>query len=292
MLDYKVIARAFCERELKPRIDNRGLNAGLNNKKRIQLFYAGPSKDTKVKLYGEKRKIKLNWELAAKLARRLNAGRIDDTETFAYLRSDAFNTDFNRLPGVNKLGDKEREAAIQQIWYFASARFACTDFEEAATLACGAGAKSSFRKREMRNMLKGKHLKIVNKRPVGLFRDFEKLGGKELFRLESITILLMLRDHAQKTGTKTAWAEYKRQRKFHLEFTHEFAAAFRKLPIRMQASIRQKRKEILAKYNPQPSSSVAINLAITALKVVQGAGGPYVPATVMPSTRSVGALNP
>lgn len=186
----------------------------------------------------------MNWRAAAAEACRLNAYRIDDTPIFSYLMSDDFEPEFTSAVGITKAQYRD---AKKHVWDYVSDKFSHTDFEEAATLVCGAGEDSSFVMKEMYGQLDGDHLKILNKRTANLFRDFKSLGKDEVQRLMSMTYLLELRAYAQ--THKGAKDIYKRQRTYFLEWRRGKKAEFKAKPKDVRLKFRQARGEILARYN-------------------------------------------
>ncbi|MDE1900260.1 MAG: hypothetical protein KGI37_01275 [Alphaproteobacteria bacterium] len=213
------------------------------------LFYAGPSKEILRRLnatataWGRIDETP-NWKTAANEAKRLGAGRLDDTNLFSYLMSAAFEADLAAAIGSTDIKDTKK-----QIWDSVSDKLAHTNFREAATLVCGADEASSFVQKEMLGMLDGTHLEILNKRPANLFRDFKALGADEVQRLMSATYLLELKAYAKANKDVEAVKFYKRQRAFFLAWRVDKRTALKAQPQDARMAFRQTRKEILVRHN-------------------------------------------
>ncbi len=145
--------------------------------------------------------------------------------------------------------------AIKQIWIYVSDKFSRTDFQEAATLVCGAGEDSAFVLKEMLGMLDGDHLKILNKRSADLFRAFKPLGNDEVQRLMSMTYLLELRAYAKAHKDADAMKLYKRLRDYFLVWRQDRKDAFCARPKEIKLAFRQARKEILQAFGGNFSKS-------------------------------------
>jgi hypothetical protein len=212
------------------------------------LFYAGPD-EAIVKIVRLNRNDPSfspipNWKLASNEATRLHANRLDDTPLFSYLRSTDFIKDAVKIVG-------RRFAALieKPVWDYVSDKFSrTTPFKEAVTLACGAHEKSSFRAKELFGMLDNPHLEIVNKRDAAMFRDFRKLGAKEVFALSCATYLLDLRTHARASNDNEVKALYKNERDFFLAWRNGEKAAFRAKSKTARLAFKKARKEILTKH--------------------------------------------
>lgn len=247
MLMFKRCAREICKKYVKPRIDAIAPNSGFGKADRI-LFYAGPDDKIKNAVYGPKRKVNATWKRAGHVAHRLKAKRIDNTEVFKFLMGKDFAdivVDYTTRYG---LSDKEKKSLNQEVWNFASARFARTDFKEAVTLVCGAGSRSSFRAKEMVSMLKGRHLELFNGMPAQMFREIGKLKEKELFRFASMSALILLKETADNLKTKASMDEYSRQLKYFLADEKGMREHFYTLPVAQREEISHREETILNKY--------------------------------------------
>lgn len=247
MLMFKRCAREICKKYIQPRIDAIAPNSGFGKAHRI-LFYAGPDDKIKNAVYGPKRKINATWKRAGRVAYRLKATRIDNTEVFKFLMGTDYADVIADYKTRYSLSDKEKKSLNQEVWNFASARFARTDFKEAVTLVCGAGPQSSFRVKEMVSMLKGRHLELFNGMPAQMFREIGKLKEKELFRFASMSALILLKEAADNLKTQASMDEYSRQLKYFLADEKGMREHFYTLPLAQRQEISHREETILNKY--------------------------------------------
>ncbi len=242
-LDLKI--EKFCQNVIQPKIDAGGFDS--RKIAEIVLFYAGPSEEVVAALCAKHPKTEpeeyiKNWVTAAEESERLVAKRIDDAPIFDYLRSEEFKEDFISATGITEIGFEDEKT---KVWIYVSDKFSRTDFQEAATLVCGAGEDSAFVLKEMLGMLDGDHLKILNKRSADLFRAFKPLGNDEVQRLMSMTYLLELRAYAKAHKDADAMKLYKRLRDYFLVWRQDRKDAFCARPKEIKLAFRQARKEIL-----------------------------------------------
>lgn len=258
----ETLVKSFCASVIDPKIKAGGLSFTVPATG-VVLFYAGPSPDA-ITAVREKRKDpsfspEPNWKIAAQEAKRLGANRIDDTGIFPYMMSMALEKDLKLFTG-----SAFSMAMIKFVWDYVSEIFSkTTPFREAATIVCGADAFSSFRSQEMLGMLDNPSLDSVNKRDAALFRDFRKLGAKEVFVLSCATYLMELRAYIKASNDNAAKALYKNERDFFLAWRGEEKAAFRAKSKRTRLSFKKARKEVLANHKsgasrPLPPSAPAI----------------------------------
>lgn len=237
----------FAEKNVKPRIDAIGPNSGFGKVCRI-LFYAGPADEIKKAVYGDKRRINPAWKRASRVAHRLKAKRIDNTEVFKYLMGPDYAKVLEDYKTLYGLSDQEKKDLNQEVWKYTSARFARTDFKEAMTLVCGASRNSSFRDKEMLSLLKGKHLKLLNNLPTSMFKEIQKLGKKELFRFCCMSALVVLKEYAEQAKTKAAAHEFEQQLKYFRTDQKAMLREFLELPTSKQEKISQAETAILKQY--------------------------------------------
>ncbi|MDD2324710.1 MAG: hypothetical protein PHW63_01665 [Alphaproteobacteria bacterium] len=244
---FKRCAREICQKHVKPKIDAAVPNSGFG-KAHCILFYAGPDDEIKNAVYGLKRKVNATWKRAGRVAHRLKAKRIDNTEVFKFLMGTDFADIIEDYTTRYGLSDKEKKSLNQEVWNFASARFARTDFKEAVMLVCGAGPRSSFRVKEMVSMLKGRHLEVFNGMPAQMFREIGKLKEKELFRFASMSALILLKEAADNLKTKASMNEYSRQLKYFLADEKGMREHFYTLPVAQREEISHREATILKNY--------------------------------------------
>lgn len=247
MLMFKRCAREICKKYIQPRIDAITPNSGFGTAHRI-LFYAGPDKKIKDSVYGSKRIINPTWKRAGRVAYRLKAKRIDNSEVFDYLMGNDYQKVLKGYQAIYGFDAIKLAKLNQEVWNFASARFARTDFKEAVTLVCGAGPRSSFRAKEMVSMLKGRHLEIFNGMPAHMFREIGKFKGEELFRFASMSALILLKETADNLKTKASMDEYNRQLKYFLADEKGMREHFYSLPLAQREEISHREEAILNKY--------------------------------------------
>ena len=168
MLKWTAQAVSFCRIVIDAKIAAGALF--VPKAKGFVLFYAGPEKEfvahVRIKRKDPAFSPLPNWNLAAAEATRLDANRIDETPLFKYLWSSDFEADL-----ISTVGNSYFKQANKYVWDYVSDRFSReTPFQEAATLICGAGEKSSIRVKEILGMLANPNLQVVNKRDAKLLR--------------------------------------------------------------------------------------------------------------------------
>jgi len=246
MLKWTAQAVSFCRIVIDAKIAAGALL--VPKAKGLVLFYAGPEKEIVIRIRIKRKDPAFsplpNWNLAAAEATRLDANRIDETPLFKYLWSSVFEADL-----ISTVGNSHFSQAKKYIWDYVSDRFSReTPFQAAATLICGASEKSSMRVKEILGMLANPNLRVVNKRDTKLFRDFRRLGKKEVFRLACMTNLLELRAHAKASNDNNAKELYKNQRDYFLAWRETERALFNARPQATRQWVKTNRKRVLANH--------------------------------------------
>ncbi len=206
---------------------------------KIVVAYSGPSAAVRSAI---KTSFTGNWLRSQIQAKRLGGRRLDDTEVGQFLATFDFETYFTDHYGLDR---RAKEQAELQVWGCGSEEFMKAKFRELATAVCAADPERVFRKYEIAAVLKNRRVKIINNRPVQLFKDFQKIHPDEAYRLFCLTELLEARRYAQKENTKEAWDDY-RERRCLFMLDRQYAPATKLSPIEFEKIKEQKRVALTA----------------------------------------------
>jgi len=208
MVAYARISGEFCAllRQVVVRLGPRAFAVPRG----VVQLYSGPHVNIRKSLRDD---ILTNWKRAEIQATRLGATRIDDTLGGRYLAHRNLEGYFSYYFGTDK---KSIRQAIFDVWAMASAEFMKVKFRFVATAICGADEDRVFRKVELEQLVKNRHVQFANNRPMQTVRDFYDINPYEAFRLLCITELLEAHRHARTEKTTAAWDDYRERRRFFL----------------------------------------------------------------------------
>ena len=203
---------AFCDR-LKKLIERLGPKAfGLPE---LVVLYSGPSRDLEIDAIN-------NIERSSRESERLGAARIDDTHIGQLLIRVHLYAYFEKIYGE----DKERiEAAVFEVWAFASREFVKSGFRHASTAVCGADPARVFYAHELKVLLtEDTSVETINGVALRHFKDIYAAhgGGNKGFYAAYVEIcraeLAVAHQRARTEDTPEAWEDYTaRQRFFDVE---------------------------------------------------------------------------